>query len=177
MKSFPSSSRLLVGENSTEGIERLERRMDDFATVSIPRGPGTPVYKHQVKTTAPASRLGAAPGPPRVPASLAPALPSRGSSEAPTCPRGSGSLHPARGSSGDATCHLGSSIHHLAPGSSGVATCPEDGFCRLQESKQISPSDQAIMISIWARTHPRHYMTKAAPHARKVCSRRPIKCR
>jgi hypothetical protein len=33
MKSFPSSSVLLVGENSTEGIGRLERWMDDFATV------------------------------------------------------------------------------------------------------------------------------------------------
>jgi hypothetical protein len=32
-KSFPSSFRLLVRENSTEGIRRLERRMDDFATV------------------------------------------------------------------------------------------------------------------------------------------------
>jgi hypothetical protein len=33
MKRFPSSSRLLVGKNSTEGIGRLERWMDDFATV------------------------------------------------------------------------------------------------------------------------------------------------
>jgi hypothetical protein len=33
MKSFPSSFGLLVGENSTEGVRRLERRMDDFATV------------------------------------------------------------------------------------------------------------------------------------------------
>jgi hypothetical protein len=33
MKSFPSSSRLLVGENSKEGIGRLERWMDDFTTV------------------------------------------------------------------------------------------------------------------------------------------------
>jgi hypothetical protein len=33
MKSFPSSSELLVGENSTEGIGRLEQQMDDFATV------------------------------------------------------------------------------------------------------------------------------------------------
>jgi hypothetical protein len=32
-KSFPSSSGLLVGENSTEGIRWLERRMDDFAIV------------------------------------------------------------------------------------------------------------------------------------------------
>jgi hypothetical protein len=35
MKSFPSSSELLVGENSTEGTGRLERRMDDFATVQM----------------------------------------------------------------------------------------------------------------------------------------------
>jgi hypothetical protein len=35
MKSFPSSSGLLVGENSTEGIGRLERRMDVFATVQM----------------------------------------------------------------------------------------------------------------------------------------------
>jgi hypothetical protein len=33
MKSFPSSSGLLVGENSMEGIGRLERLMVDFATV------------------------------------------------------------------------------------------------------------------------------------------------
>jgi hypothetical protein len=33
MKSFPSFSGLLVGENSTFGIGRLKRRMDDFATV------------------------------------------------------------------------------------------------------------------------------------------------
>jgi hypothetical protein len=33
MKSFPSSSGLLIGENSTEGIRRLKRQMDDFATV------------------------------------------------------------------------------------------------------------------------------------------------
>jgi hypothetical protein len=32
-KSFPSSSRLLVGENSMEGIGLFERWMDDFATV------------------------------------------------------------------------------------------------------------------------------------------------
>jgi hypothetical protein len=35
MKSFPSSSGLLVGENSREGIGRLERWMDDFATVQM----------------------------------------------------------------------------------------------------------------------------------------------
>jgi hypothetical protein len=32
-KSFPSSSRLLVGKNSMEGIGLFERWMDDFATV------------------------------------------------------------------------------------------------------------------------------------------------
>jgi hypothetical protein len=45
-------------------------------------------------------------------------------------------------------CHLGSSTHHLAYGSSRAATCPEDGFCRPQVNKQISPGDQAIMTSI-----------------------------
>jgi hypothetical protein len=35
MKSFPSTSGLLVGENSTEGIGQLERRMDDFAIVQM----------------------------------------------------------------------------------------------------------------------------------------------
>jgi hypothetical protein len=35
MKSFPKSSGLLVGENSMEGIGRLERRMDDFATMQM----------------------------------------------------------------------------------------------------------------------------------------------
>jgi hypothetical protein len=33
MKSFPSSSGLLVGENSMKGIGGLERQMDDFAIV------------------------------------------------------------------------------------------------------------------------------------------------
>jgi hypothetical protein len=32
-KSLPSSSRLLVGENSTEGIRQLEWWMDDFAAM------------------------------------------------------------------------------------------------------------------------------------------------
>jgi hypothetical protein len=49
-------------------------------------------------------------------------------------------------------CHLGSNTHHLAHGSSGSATCPEDGFCRPQANKQISPDDSAIMISIGACT-------------------------
>jgi hypothetical protein len=49
-------------------------------------------------------------------------------------------------------CHLGFSTHHLAHGSSGATTCPEDGFCRPQANKQISPGDQVIMISIGART-------------------------
>jgi hypothetical protein len=34
-KSFPSSSGLLVGENSTDGIEWLKRRMDDFTTMQM----------------------------------------------------------------------------------------------------------------------------------------------
>jgi hypothetical protein len=33
MKSFPLSSGLLVGENSTEGIGQVEPWMDDFTTV------------------------------------------------------------------------------------------------------------------------------------------------
>jgi hypothetical protein len=41
--------------------------------LSVPLGPGTPAYKHQVNITAPASRLGAAPGLARVPAALTPA--------------------------------------------------------------------------------------------------------
>jgi hypothetical protein len=102
-------------------------------------------------------------------------LPARDSSEAATCPPGSGSRFPARGSSVAATWHLGSSTHHLAHGSSGAATCPEDGFCRPQANKQIPPGDQAIMISIGARTQ--RYATRVAPHAHQACSRRPIKCR
>jgi hypothetical protein len=35
VKSLPSSSGLLVGENSTEGIGRLEWRMDDFTHVQM----------------------------------------------------------------------------------------------------------------------------------------------
>jgi hypothetical protein len=34
-KSFPSSSKLLVGQNSTEGIRQLEQWMDDFAHVQM----------------------------------------------------------------------------------------------------------------------------------------------
>jgi hypothetical protein len=69
-------------------------------TLSVPGGSGTPAYKLQVKTTTPAYRLRAAPGPPRAPA--------------------------AWGSTGAATCHLGSSTHLLAQGSSGAATCHLD---------------------------------------------------
>jgi hypothetical protein len=97
----------------------------------------------------PASRLEAAPGPSRVPAAPVPA--SR--LGAATCPCGSGSCLPAQGSSGAAPCRLGSNTHLLAQGSSRAATCPEDGLCRLQAIKQISPGDLAIMISIGARAH------------------------
>jgi hypothetical protein len=34
-KNFASSSSLLVRENSTEGIGRLKRQMDDFTTVQM----------------------------------------------------------------------------------------------------------------------------------------------
>jgi hypothetical protein len=107
-------------------------------------------------------------------------LPAGGSSEAATCPpHSSGSCLPARGSSGAAMCHRGSSAHLLAQGSSRAATCPEDGLCRLQAIKQISPDDLAIMISIGVGRGylPRHYVTRAAPHVCKACNRRPIKCR
>jgi hypothetical protein len=77
-------------------------------------------------------------------------LPTGGSSGAATSPHGSGSHLSARGSSGATTCHLGSSTHLLAQGSSRAAMCHKDGFCRLQASKQISPGDPAIMISIGA---------------------------
>jgi hypothetical protein len=50
-----------------------------------------------------------------------------------------------------AMCRLASSTHLLVQGSSGAATCPEDGLCRLQAIKQITPDDLAIMISIGAR--------------------------
>jgi hypothetical protein len=78
-------------------------------------------------------------------------LPAWGSFGAATCPHGSGSRLLAQGSSGAATCHLGSSIHLLTQGSSRAATCPEDGHCRLQVIKQISPDDLAIMISTGTR--------------------------
>jgi hypothetical protein len=77
-------------------------------------------------------------------------LSARGSSGAAMCPRGTGSRLPPRGSSGAAMCHLGSSTHLLTQGSSGATTCPEDGLCRLQANKQISPGDPTIMISIGA---------------------------
>jgi hypothetical protein len=76
-----------------------------------------------------------------------------GSSGASTYPHGSGSRLPARGSSGATTYHLSSSTHLLAQGNSGAATSPEDGLCRLQANKQISPGDPAIMISIGACVH------------------------
>jgi hypothetical protein len=44
-----------------------------FQKLSVPWGPSTLTYKHQVKTPAPTSQLGAAPGLPRVPATPAPA--------------------------------------------------------------------------------------------------------
>jgi hypothetical protein len=140
--------------------------VSDVATCRYPED-RVPAYKFQVKTTAPASLLGAAPGPH---VSLCLRLPARGSSEAATCLHGSGSrlptrgssgavtcLHgsgsrlPARGSSGAVICHLGSSTHFLAQGSSRDVTCPKDGLCRLQAIKQIFPGDPAIMTSIGAR--------------------------
>jgi hypothetical protein len=96
---------------------------------------------------APASWLGAALGPPRVPWLW---LPSPDSGAA-TCSHGSGSCLLARGSSGAATCHLGSSSRLLVQGSSEAATCPKDRLYKLQAIKQISPTDSAIMISIEAR--------------------------
>jgi hypothetical protein len=77
-------------------------------------------------------------------------LPAWGSSGDATCPRGFGSSLPARSSSRTAACRLGSSTHLLAQCSFRAATCPEDGLCRLQAIKQISPGDPAIMISIGA---------------------------
>jgi hypothetical protein len=76
---------------------------------------------------------------------------AQGSSGAATYPHSSVSRLPAQGSSGAATYHLGFSTYLLAQGNFEVATCPEDGLCRLQANKQISPGDSAIMISIGAR--------------------------
>jgi hypothetical protein len=98
---------------------------------------------------APASQLGSI----TCPRGSSSRLSAGGSSEAATCPRGFGSRLSVRGSFEAAMCHLGSSTHHLAYGSSGAATCPEDGFCRSQVNKQISPGDQPIMTSIRACTH------------------------
>jgi hypothetical protein len=120
--------------------------------LSVPWGPGTPAYKHQVKTTAPASQVGGTSGAATCPRGSDSRLTARGSSGATTCPCGSISRLLAWGSSGAATWHLGSNTHHLAHGSSRAATCPEDGFCRPQANKQIPPGDQAIMISIRACT-------------------------
>jgi hypothetical protein len=120
--------------------------------LSVPKGPGTPTYKHQVKIMAPASQLGAASGLPHVP--MAPGPASRlgaapGPPRAPTAPTPASRPGAAPG---PRTCHLGSNTHHLAHGSSGAVTCPEDGFCKPQANKQISPDNQAIMIYIRART-------------------------
>jgi hypothetical protein len=83
-------------------------------------------------------------------------LPAQGSYGAATCPHGFGVRPLAWGSSGATACHLGSSTHLLAQGSSAAVTCPEEGLCRLQAIKQISPGDLAIMISrvvaLWGTT-------------------------
>jgi hypothetical protein len=76
-------------------------------------------------------------------------LSARGSSGVATCPCGSDFRLPAQA----VTCHLRSSNHLLAHGSSEAVMCLEDGLCRLQAIKQISPDDPAIMIFIGTRAH------------------------
>jgi hypothetical protein len=97
-------------------------------------------------------QLEAAPGPPRAPV--------------------------AQGSSGAATCYLGSSTHLLAQGSSGAATCHLGSAGCKQLNKYPLAARPSRSPSGRVRLYlPRRYVTRAAPHTRKACSRRLIKCR
>jgi hypothetical protein len=83
------------------------------------------------------SRLGAAPGPRRAPA-------TRDSTGAAMCPRSSGQL---RG------CHVLLGLQHPPSGAGQLQSCHVSaGLCGLQANKQISHVDPAIMISIGAGT-------------------------
>jgi hypothetical protein len=68
--------------------------------LSVPWGPGTFTYKHQVKTTTLASRLGGSSGAAMFSRGSDSHLSARGNSRATTCPRGSSPRLPAGGSSG-----------------------------------------------------------------------------
>jgi hypothetical protein len=91
------------------------------------------------------SQLEAAPGPPHVPVAQAPAPDSgqlRGRHVSPRL----GLPLSARGSSKDATCPRNSGTPSRLEAAPGPPCVP--GLCGLQESKQISSGDPAIMISI-----------------------------
>jgi hypothetical protein len=115
---------------------------------------------------------------------------AEGSSEAAMCPRGLGSCSrlgaapgpsrapAARGSSGAATCHLGSSTHFLAQGSSGAGTCyPGSAGCKQINKYPLATRPSGSPSGRVRPYLPRRYVTRAAPHARKVCSRWLIKYR
>jgi hypothetical protein len=138
-----------LGREATMGNRRLEGPSIGTLRTGYPR------VQASSQDNGSGSRLpaGGSSGAATCPRGFGSRLPARGSSRAVTCPRSSGSCQPAQGSSGAAACHLGCSTHLLAQGSSEAAMCLEDGLCRLQAIKQISPSDPAIMIFIRARAH------------------------
>jgi hypothetical protein len=108
---------------------------------------GYPMYKLQVKTMAPVSRLRAGPRLPRVPVARAPA-PSSGQLRGHHVSPRLGLPLPAWGSSGAAECPYGSGSPSRLRASLGPPCVP--GLYGLQASKQISSSNPAIMISIGA---------------------------
>jgi hypothetical protein len=113
--------------------------------LSVPSRPGTPVYKLQVRTTAPTSRLGAAPRLSCVPA--APAPTSRlgvapGPPQLRLPPPGPGQLRGRRMSPGP---------QHSPSGSRQLRSCHvsrSTGSTGCKQNKQISYGDPPIMISI-----------------------------
>jgi hypothetical protein len=140
---------------------------------------GYPAYKHQVKTTAPAfllgaapglpcvptapapaSRLGTAPGPPRAP--VAPALASRPGA-VPGPPRSTWAPAP--------TIWLMAALELTRVLRTGSVGCKQINKYPLSTRSSWSPSGRVRAYL------PRCYAIRAAPHARRACSRRPIKCR
>jgi hypothetical protein len=119
--------------------------------LSVPCGLGTPTYKLQVKTTAPASRFGAAPGLPRVPAAPAPASrlgAAPGPPRAPVAPAPASRPGAAPGPPHVTWAPAPTFWLKAAPEPPRV---PSTGSTGCKQNKQISPNDPAIMISIGAR--------------------------
>jgi hypothetical protein len=119
---------------------------------------------------APASRLGAAPGLPRIPAALAPASrlgAAPGPSRAPAAP--APASRPGAAPGLPCVTWAPATTFWLRAALERAATRPEDGLYRLQANTQIFPGDPAIMISIGARAR----VSFKTPHD-KGCSARSL---